>query len=83
MQRIASQLVVYALSLTLFVIVLMFCIYMAKTQSDVPAAAVYGVGVGLYTVLLLYLLHRRAGTLSASPEERRRGAESESEPADI
>lgn len=83
MQRIASKLFVYVLALALFAAVLMLCVYMAKSQNEVPAGFVFGLGGGIYTILVLYILHRRAGTLTASPEERRRASEGEAEPMDI
>ncbi|GLK80160.1 hypothetical protein [Methylopila turkensis] len=71
MARYASGLLVFALTIGLFFLIGAFCIYIVKTVHWIPPVVVFGVAGGLYTMLVLFILHSFAGTLSPSPEELR------------
>lgn len=77
MQRLASWIVVYTIAVLLLALIGVACLYVIKSTNDIHPAIVFGVGCGLYTMLVLYLMHMRAGTLSPSPEEMRSGGRGE------
>lgn len=82
MQRIVSNLALYAIAIALLGVVFAVCVFVTKSTNDLPPALVYSAGVGLYTIMILYILHRRAGTLKPTPEESRGGGDRQEDTGD-